>query len=245
MPDRRAQRPVERAEGVGGDAAEQRPRLRRCCHAPREQRRRRRRREAEAGEPQRVARHVQDRPRGPRRAGRRSGRRAARTAARQAAPSAPSPAAVSSIERTITAGPAVVERVGEVDLGPAPLEPVALELERARGTASRPPSGGPPSSRRGAGRARSARRCGCRRRSVGRPRAPSRDARRASATARGEPVRAGADDDRVDHQRAERCRCVAASLFIAALDPRHPAPGQRNAPSGARGRSRFSRRWRP
>ena len=60
-PDRRAHRPVERAEGVRGDAAEQRPRLRRAP-ARASTRRRRRGRQAEARQPQRVPGHVQDRP---------------------------------------------------------------------------------------------------------------------------------------------------------------------------------------
>ena len=59
--DRGADRPRQRAEGVGGDAAEQRSRRRRLPAAG-EERRRRRRRDPEAGQPQRVLRQVQDRP---------------------------------------------------------------------------------------------------------------------------------------------------------------------------------------
>ena len=87
-------------------------------------------------------------------------------------------------------GAAVVERMGEVDLGPAPLQPVRLQPQRAqegRGRRHR--------VRRRAdvvdhARARSARRCGCRRRSSPPPRAPSPARRPAPAPPR-RPARWG------------------------------------------------------
>ena len=48
----------------------------------------------------------------------------------QALPASPSPAAVSSIERSIVAAPPPSKRVREVDLGPGPLEPVPVEPQR-------------------------------------------------------------------------------------------------------------------
>ncbi len=70
-------------------------------------------------------------------------------------------------------GAAVVERVGEVDLGPAPLEPVLLQPERAeegRGRRHRVPRRADVVDH---ARQRSVRRCGCRRRSSPPPPAPS------------------------------------------------------------------------
>ena len=89
-PDRRAHRPGERAEGVGGDAAEQRPGLRRLP-AAREQGRRRRGRDAEARQADRVLGQVEDRAQQVlvERVEVRRGRPKSR---RQAAPSSPSPA---------------------------------------------------------------------------------------------------------------------------------------------------------
>ncbi len=127
-PDRGAERPRQRAEGVGGDAAEQRPRPR-GLEAARQQRGRRRGREAEAGEQQRVPGPVQDRlhqvlvER----------IEVARGGGEEAPPGGPVRAEAGGGlgQRTHHhRGVATVERVGEVDLGPAPREPVALEPER-------------------------------------------------------------------------------------------------------------------
>ena len=63
---------------------------------------------------------VERRPTGRRKRGARRGRR------RRAR------AAVASIERSITPARAVVERMRAVDLGPAPLEPVAIQAERTK-----------------------------------------------------------------------------------------------------------------
>ena len=87
------------------------------------------------------------------------------------------------------AGAAVVERMGEVDLGPAPLEAVVAPARGPARTASRPPSGARPSSGRGSGPGRvsslRARAAADRR---PRPRAPSpRRPSRASATAQASP----------------------------------------------------------
>ena len=117
----------QRAERVRGAAAEQRARLL-GAECTREQRRGHRRRQSEAHEPERVARHVQHRAHDvlAQRGEPLDGEPNMRCHAR---PSSPSPAAVSAIDRTITPGAPVVERVGEVDLGPAPLKAVALETE--------------------------------------------------------------------------------------------------------------------
>ncbi len=128
--DRRAHRPAQAAEGVRGDAAEQRPGLRRVP-AARQHRRRHRRRQPEAQQPDRVAGQVQD--------------RAQQIVDEQVEglrrpPEAPPPAApvgAQPLRRRLDRaqhhpGGAVVERMREVDLGPEPLEPMALEAQRAQ-----------------------------------------------------------------------------------------------------------------
>ena len=171
-PDRRAHRPVEGAERVRGDAAEQRPRLG-ASPGPRQDGRRRRGRQAEAQQPDRVARRVEDRARevvvvedversrgrcedpppgravvarGRRRSPRASG--AARRRSRRRADGRGRPRASATRGR-------------------------GARARASAGTASPPPSGGRPSRRRARGPARSARRCACRPRSSARPRAPS------------------------------------------------------------------------
>ncbi len=167
--------------------------------------RRRRRGQPEARQPHRVARHVEDRPQDVLARARRSSPRARRRSASRRAPSAPSPAAVSSIERTIT--PALPSSSGcaRSTSGQHHSSPW-----RSRSSESR---NGEPDGHRVHGRAvvveqaraGSARSCACRRRSRRRPRAPSPPRpSRASATAHDEPVRPRADDDRVAHARRWR-----------------------------------------
>ena len=129
-------------------------------------------------------------------------------------------------------GAAVVERVGEVDLGPAPLEAVARRGRASAGTASRPPSGARPSSGRG-GRPGTV--------SSLRPRAAADRLRglehgHLDALARerdraGEPVRAGADDDRVAHAT---CAAAAARRCRRRRRPRPGSRTTRRARAGAR-----------
>ena len=221
IPTDGAHRPRQRAEGVGGDAAEQRPRRRRLP-AAREQRRRRGRRDPEPGQAQRVLRHVQDRPQHVLVAARRSAPTGDPKTRRQARPSSPSPAAVSSIERTIAAGAAVVERVRQVDLRPAPLEPVLLQLQRAQeGRRRRHRVRGRADvveharhGQLGAAGAAADRLRGLEHRHL--------DARPRQRHRAGEPVGAGADDRR----RRSRCRTAAAGLVAARPRRRSTSTGK-------------------
>ena len=159
---------------------------------------------------------------------------------RQERPAAPSPAAVSSIERDHQRRAAVVERVGEVDLGPGPLEAVALEPEREQAPASRRPSGGSPSSRRGSGPAASARCCGRRRRSSRRPRSRSPGPRPApgSRRRRGRSARRRRRS-RVTHGRgtgARRATAAARSCRRPGRGPPRPARWRRRRSGSAGGR---------
>ena len=128
-PRRGAERPGQRAEGVGGDAAEQGPRARRLP-APGDQRRRRRGAEPEAGQQQRVPRRAQQRAHD-------LGVDRVEVVQRRLEKPPPGGAVGAEprhrlLQRAVhRRGAAVVERVGEVDLRPAPLQPVRLEPERA------------------------------------------------------------------------------------------------------------------
>ncbi len=194
---RRAERPVERAEGVGGDAAEQRPR-RLGVEAACQRRRRRQRRQAEAGQQERVPWRVQNRPHEilAERVEARGGRAEATL---PAGPGGTEPGR-GLVDRAEDRRPvAAVERVGDVDLGPGPLEAVALEAER--GQRRRPdrhrvdrralvvdePGHG---HFRAAGAAAD-RRCGLDH--------GHRDAAAGQRRRAGQAVGAGADDDRVAH----------------------------------------------
>ena len=146
--DRGAHRPRQRAERVGGDAAEQRPGLRRLPGA-REQRRRARRRAGRSGPAGAGARAGGPTAgRCPRAAPSKRARRPPNTR-RQASPSSPSPCGGLLDRAQHHPRAAVVERVGAVDLGPAPLQPVAPRARATGGTAIRRPSGGRPSRGRG------------------------------------------------------------------------------------------------
>ena len=123
-------RPVERRERVGGSAAEQRAALR-GLEAARENGRGGRGRQPEADQADRVARNVQHRA---------EEVLVQRIEVRRRGPEEPLPGGPVGPETRDGfgnradhhPGAAVVERVGQVDLGPAPLEPVALEVQRAQ-----------------------------------------------------------------------------------------------------------------
>ena len=123
-------RPLSGAERVSGGAAEQRTALR-GLEAARENGRRSRRRQPEADQADRVARDVEHRP---------EQVLVQRIEVRRGGPEEPLPRRPVAPEARDGLGDradhhpgaAVVERVGQVDLGPAPLEPVALEVQRAQ-----------------------------------------------------------------------------------------------------------------
>ena len=128
-PDRGAERRGERPEGVGGGAGEERPRLG-ARQGTGQRRGRRRGAQAEAGEQQRMARQaVGHRPEdvlGEPVEGRRGG-------AEEPLPGLPRIAQAG--RRLLDRAQhrrhlAAVERMGEIDLRPGPLEPVAVEAER-------------------------------------------------------------------------------------------------------------------
>ena len=189
------------------DAAEQRARLRRPPSAREHGR-------GHRGRQRRSGRAAPDAAARARTAGtgRRSATRTTLTGRRRPAASArrPPPARARWPRPTGTSSPAaaVVERVGAVDLGPAPLEPVALELERIeerRADRHRVHGGADVVHQAGNGQPRrSARR---RRSSSSASRTVTSTPSRASATAHASPFGPGADDDRAAHATAAGPGC--------------------------------------
>ena len=95
---------------------------------------------------------------------------------------------------------AVVERTGRAAPASGSTPGRAPRAAASAGTASRPPADASPSRRRGGSPAASARRCAARRRACRRPRSPASKGRPREHDRRGQPVRAGADDDGVGHR---------------------------------------------
>ncbi len=129
-PNRGAQRAAERAEGMSCDAPEQGTGLRPLPQSGQD-RRRHRRGQAEPRECDRVTRQVQDRAQQILAEGVEVGRR------RCEQPPPHFTVAAESTRRVVqrpkqNAGAAIVERVREVDLGPAPLKAVLGEPERVQ-----------------------------------------------------------------------------------------------------------------
>ncbi len=201
---RRAHRPAERAERVRGHAAEQGAGLGSVEQAG-EQRGRHGRGEPEAHEPDGMPGHVEHRLQEVlveqlERACRR---------AEQAPPGPPvgAQARRGGLERSLEhARASVVERVGQVDLGPAPLEPVPLEPQRVqegRADRHRMDRGAVVVQDAGHGqlagpRATADRVLGLQHRDA--------HARAGQLDRAREAVRPGADDDRVAHPRAVSAR---------------------------------------
>ena len=171
QPDRRAEGPGQGAEGVGGDAAEQRPRLM-VAEQARHHGRRQRRPEPEARQPDRVPRHPRERQQDvlaervePRRGGAEDALPGpARTP--RAPPRSPRSSASSARRCRRRAG-------GRARPRARPTRGRGARARAGAAPARRRPAGGSPSSRRGPGRAASARCCGRRRRSSRRPRSRS------------------------------------------------------------------------
>ena len=146
---------------------------------------------------------------------------------RQAPPSRPSPAAVSSIERTMTPARSPSSGWARSTSRPAPVAGRDAAGQRCEVTARPPPTGGPRSRRRAARRGRELRR----------PRAAAdlvggfehRDrARLGERHRRGQPVRAGADDDCVAHDdQPSRMRSVLPSRGGRRLTAWGPRRGPR------------------
>ena len=142
---------------VRGHAGEQGPAPRSVRHRRASTVRRQHRPQPEPGQPQRVPGQVHDRPQNSSASvvEARGQRREAAGARR--APSAPRPSAVSAMRAAQHGRAPAVERVGEVELRPAPAQPVLGQRQRAQERRRRRRSGGRPSTRRAAARAASAR----------------------------------------------------------------------------------------